>query len=254
MPLLKRADEDKDLLIEELRAAVRARDDFIAIAAHELRNPLTPVVMRLHSALRSARSLPGVPDVIRTRLEQTVEALELYVRRLDLLLDVSRITSNNVNLNLTEVHLGEMVHAVVESIKPVADFAGSPLIVSTETIVGSWDRLAVEQILQNLVSNAIKYGQGRPVTIAARRDGAWAAVEVRDQGVGISREDQGRIFRAFERAAGSTGQGGFGVGLWVAHRLSEAMGGTIRVESTPGAGATFTVRLPLDEKEREVTE
>jgi two-component system OmpR family sensor kinase len=244
MPVLKRAADDKDLLIEELRAAVRARDEFIAIAAHELRNPLTPVVMRLHSALRSARTLPNVPDVVRTRLEQTVEVMEHYVRRLDLLLDVSRITSNNLNLNMTNVDIGDMVRVVVDALKPIADFAGSPLLVSAESIIGCWDRLAVEQILQNLVSNAIKYGQGRPVTIAAHRDGAFASVEVRDEGVGISREDQERIFRAFERAAGSTGQGGFGVGLWVAHRLAEAMGGNIRVESTPGAGATFTVRLP----------
>jgi len=108
-----------------------------------------------------------------------------------------------------------------------------------------WDPVAAEQVAENLVSNAIKFGAGKPVTIALRSDGRTARLAVRDRGIGISAQDRARIFGRFERAVANREQGGFGVGLWLVNRLVVAMGGTVAVESAPGEGSTFTVALPI---------
>jgi signal transduction histidine kinase len=110
--------------------------------------------------------------------------------------------------------------------------------------VGGWDRLRLEQITTNLLSNAIKYGPGKPIEITLAGDEQRATLRVRDQGIGIAAEDHGRIFERFERAVSPRRYGGFGLGLWIVRRVADALGGTIDVESRPGAGATFTVTLP----------
>jgi signal transduction histidine kinase len=109
---------------------------------------------------------------------------------------------------------------------------------------GYWDRLRVSQVVTNLVSNAIKYGAGKPIllTFGARGDRAW--IQVRDQGIGIDPTDQPQIFERFERAVSSRNYGGLGLGLYIVKRIVEAHGGTIRVESAPGAGSAFWVEIP----------
>jgi two-component system, OmpR family, sensor kinase len=114
-----------------------------------------------------------------------------------------------------------------------------------EDVVGVWDRLAVEQVVENLLSNALKFGAGSPVTLTLRADDQAAQLVIRDRGIGISEADRSRIFERFERAVTQSEHGGFGVGLWLANQLIVAMGGTISIESIPGQGATFLVRLPL---------
>jgi signal transduction histidine kinase len=113
------------------------------------------------------------------------------------------------------------------------------------SLPGTWDRLALEQILDNLVTNAIKYGDGKPIDVAAVADADACVVTVRDRGVGIRPEDQARIFERFERVAEHAARaGGFGIGLWLVRQLVDAMGGTIEVSSNRGEGSAFTVRLP----------
>lgn len=112
-------------------------------------------------------------------------------------------------------------------------------------LVGKWDRLRIEQIITNLVSNALKFGQGKEVVVSATSDGESARIQVVDSGIGLSPEDQVRIFQKFERAVPVRHFGGFGLGLWVVRQIVEALGGTISVESEPGRGSTFTVELPL---------
>ncbi len=116
---------------------------------------------------------------------------------------------------------------------------------SARPLFGSWDRMRVDQVLTNLLTNAIKYGEGRPVEIEVSNPGARARIVVRDHGIGIAPEHQRRIFERFERAASARHYGGFGIGLWIARQIVEASGGTIAVESAPGAGSTFTVDLPI---------
>jgi two-component system OmpR family sensor kinase len=238
---------DRDRLIEELREAVRARDEFVAIAAHELRNPMTPILMQVSGLAAAARNPRRCrPELLAPRLEALEFAVREFVRRSTALLDVSRIAAGNIRLEPAEVNLTDVVRSVVDRAGVAARMARSPLEANLqEGAVGSWDRLALEQVAENLLSNAIKFGAGKPVSVVLRSDGNTAQLAVRDRGIGIPEEDRARIFARFERAVTRREHGGFGIGLWLANQLVTAMGGTIAVESARGVGTTFTVTLPL---------
>lgn len=240
-------DGDKDRLLAELREAVRARDEFVAIAAHELRNPMTPILMQVSGLLASARNPDRCrPETLVPRLEILELAIREFIRRSTTLLDVSRIAAGNVRIEASEVDFSGVVRGVVNRVEVAARMARTRLELSLqEGVVGNWDPLALEQVVENLLSNAIKFGAGKPVGVALVADDGTAQLTVRDQGNGISEEDQGRIFQRFERAVTKREHGGFGIGLWLVRQLVLAMGGAIAVESEPGAGATFMVTLPL---------
>ena len=244
---------DKDRLIEELREAVRARDEFVAIAAHELRNPMTPILMQVHNLATSARNPRRCrPEILAPRLELLEHAVRDFVRRSTTLLDVSRVAAGNVRIELAEVDLSRTVQGVVDRAGVAARMARSPLEADLQAgVVGTWDRLALEQVAENLLSNALKFGAGKPVDVALRADGRAARLTIRDRGIGISEEDRARIFKRFERAVTRREHGGFGVGLWLANQLVAAMGGAIAVEGAPGEGTNFTVTLPLGGAEQQ---
>lgn len=233
--------------IGELEEQLRARDDFLAMAAHELRNPITPisaqVELLLAKAPESAHSGPaGLVQGLK-RLEQLVDA---YVRRTTLLLEVSRVSSGNLRLQIEEVNLSALVRKVTRNLIPLAERAGCSVHLTVEEgIIGRCDAMAMEQVLENLLSNAVRYGPGQPIAVTAASDRHVARLSVRDEGVGISESDQAQIFEPFHTVRWRNPNGGFGVGLWVTHRLVTAMQGEIAVSSTPGAGSTFTVKLPL---------
>jgi signal transduction histidine kinase len=239
--------EGKDRLIEELREALRARDEFVAIAAHELRNPMTPILMQVGMLLTAARNPDRCrPDVMVPRAEVLEQAVQEFVRRATTLLDVSRIAAGNLRIEPAEVDLSAVVRRVVDRAKVAARMARCRIEAElSDGVVGIWDRLAVEQVAENLLSNAIKFGAGKPVSVDLRADGQAARLVVRDRGIGISEEDRVRIFQRFERAVAKREHGGFGIGLWLANQMVEAMGGRIEVESMPGEGSSFMVRLPL---------
>ncbi|MDQ2803700.1 MAG: HAMP domain-containing histidine kinase [Pseudomonadota bacterium] len=246
------SEAEKDRLIADLRAAVCARDDFLAVVSHELRNPLTPMVVLLEM-LCAAAADPATPasPVVTRRLERLRLATDRYLRRVKLLLEVSRFTSGGgIRPDPTHFDLSVLIAEVVAAAAPSAALVRTAVETAIEPgIAGSWDRLGVEQVVDNLLSNAIKYGAGRPVTVSLSRNGdppgGCVHLRVCDRGIGISAADQARIFERFERAVGRTEQGGFGVGLWVARQIARAMGGEIMVTSCPGKGSTFTLTLPL---------
>jgi two-component system, OmpR family, sensor kinase len=244
---------DKDRLIEELREAVRARDEFVAIAAHELRNPMTPILMQVGGLLAAARDPRRCrPELLAPRLEILELAVREFVRRSTALLDVSRIAAGNVRIEPAEVDLTGVVRGVVDRAKGAARMARSPIETDLqEGVVGAWDRLALEQVAENLLSNAIKFGAGKPVGVALAADGRTARLAVRDRGIGISEADRARIFGRFERAVARREHGGFGIGLWLANQLVLAMGGAIAVEGAPGEGTALTVTLPLGGAEQQ---
>jgi two-component system OmpR family sensor kinase len=244
--------EDAERRIAELVASVRARDEFISLAAHELRNPMTPILFEVERLLVAARRLPEPPAAIVAGLERLERLIDAYVKRATTLLDVSRITSGKLQLELSEVDLSGLIRRVTAELTPLAEQIGSPLRLSIqEGIVGICDRLAVEQIADNLMSNAIKYGEGEPIDVALSADADTASLQVRDRGIGITAEDQARIFGRFEQVVVGRHQGGFGVGLWIVGRLVEAMGAEISVASRIGEGSSFTIRLPLMIKKAE---
>jgi two-component system OmpR family sensor kinase len=246
---------DREIILEariaELEADLRARDDFLAIAAHELRNPMTPIRGRVELLLAGARRMPGaVPKEIVQGLERLERLVDAYIRRATILLDVSRINSENLSLQLAEIDLSVLVRQGAMSMTPAAERAGSSISLKVQTgIIGHCDEMAVEQILENLLSNAIRYGGAQPIEVAFSSDGDNARLSVRDQGIGISDQDQAQIFERFWRLDRKSTKGGFGVGLWITRQLVHAMQGEIVVSSKPGAGSTFAVTLPLSPRQ-----
>ncbi len=237
--------EDLQRELGELREAVAARDTFIATAGHELRNPLSALVLNATSMAFRARNEPGMPTWLLGRLAALDRQARRFVRRTTTLLDVSRITTGGLRLDRQLVALDGVVREVGHDLADEAARAGCPLeLALDDEVVGHWDRTALEQIACNLLSNAIKYGAGLPVSVHVRADPGIASLRVRDQGVGIADEDHARIFERFERAVPSGERPGFGVGLWIARQLAVAHGGDIAVESRPGAGSIFTATLP----------
>ena len=233
--------------VAELRQAVRARDDFIAIAGHELRNPMTPIMAVADLALKAARDADSLcPPRVTTLLERMQLLAQDFIQRSTRLLDVSRIEAGNLQLKPSAVDLSAVVHSVARKYDATAARAGSPFELDIEDGVFGWmDPLAAEQVVENLLSNALKFGAGKPITLRLRSDGQSARLQVQDRGIGISPDQQARLFGRFEQVIAQHRGTGFGVGLWLSNRLVTAMGGCIAVSSSPGNGSTFTVTLPL---------
>ena len=233
-------------LVETLRGSVRARDDFIAIAAHELRNPMTPILGVAELALIAARKESKCPPRVILLLERLQRLVQDYVRRATKLLDVSRLESGNLQLEPAATDLSRLVLAIVHRYEAEAAHQQCALEHDIEAAIsGRFDPLAVEQVVDNLVSNAVKFGAGKAVTVRLRSDGGAACLEVQDRGIGMSVDQQERIFGRFEQIVARHDGSGFGLGLWIASRLVAAMEGRITVSSRPGEGSTFTVILPL---------
>ena len=195
---------DRKRMEAELRKAVRDRDDFLSIASHELRTPLTTLSLEIQSLKRTLdKRGNGLPK--SGRLQRSAEIAENQINRLitlvEELLNVSRLASGRMRVEPTEFDLSDLVREVANRLKPSLEAAGCALSVEARaSTVGSWDRLRVEQVVANLVSNALKYGPGNPVEMSVTRETECACLRVKDHGIGIAREDQRRIFQRFERA------------------------------------------------------
>jgi PAS domain S-box-containing protein len=236
-----------------LEQAVQVRDEFLLVAAHELKTPLTSLQLQVSGLLRNLESGTVVdPSRVEARLETADRQVKRLVKLVNELLDVNHVTVSELRLELERVELDDVVREVLDRMKHELTVAGCPVELSLAgSLFGHWDRLRVEQIVGNLVSNAMKYGAGRVITITTRESGGRAQLIVRDRGIGVARENRERIFERFARAVPSDHYGGLGLGLWIVRVLAEAMGGGVSLESAPGQGATFTVELPLQREERD---
>lgn len=247
-PLADDVEHALRMRIARLEDALRSRDELLSITAHELRNPMHAVLLQISSASAAARRT-GDAELIQ-RLDRTRSLVDRFVKRASLLLEVSRMRAGHATLSPEPVDLEELARDIADSYLPEAVFHGTPVIDVTVhgDCVGTWDRMALEQVLSNLVSNAIKYGAASPVGVVVRRSDAPAGVwvQVSDRGIGIATDDQQRIFERFEQVlAGERRRDGFGIGLWLVRRLVEAHGGTVSVASRVGEGTTFSVWLPI---------
>jgi len=247
---------DRKRVEEELREAVRARDEFLSIASHELKTPITPLELQLTSVLglvRERRHVEVPAEKLESKLEMAVRQIDRLTALINNMLDVTRITSGRLTLARRRVDLRECARAVVARSRETLKRSHCQLaIVADEPVVGFWDPIGVETVLSNLLSNAVKFGAGKPIEITIERKGGAGRIVVRDQGIGIAAEEQSRIFQRFERAVPARHYGGFGIGLWAARQIIEAHGGAIVVSSQPGFGSHFTVELPMDGAEAEV--
>lgn len=236
-------------LYHEAQEAIRVRDEFLSIASHELNTPLTPLMMNLQRLQRTVSTGAGAQVMADEQLVRVVDVAQRQTKRLarlvNELLDISRIRLGRLELNPEEVDLGNVVRDVVERLgdEPAWMDSGPPKVHVEGPVMGQWDRSRLEQVVANLLTNAARFGQGKPVvvTVSAHNGEAW--LEVRDRGIGIAPEASQRIFERFERAA-SRNFGGLGLGLYIVRQIVEAHGGSIGVESALGVGSTFTVKLP----------
>ena len=220
--------------------ALAARDEFLSIAAHEIRGPVTS----LHLAAQELKD-SGTDAAARLKLLQIIEREDRRLSRfVDELLDVGRVRAGGLHFDLAAVDLGEVVRDTLARLAPEITRSRSSLSVTiAATARGRWDRLRLEQVVVNLLSNAIKFGLGRPIELAVTGSGGVATLLVRDHGIGIAEDRQERIFEPFERAVSSRQYGGLGLGLYIVRRIVEGLGGTVTVQSQADAGATFIVEL-----------
>ena len=166
---------------------------------------------------------------------------------MDDLLDVSRLTAGRFALRIERVDIVELVREVVGRLREQAAEVGSSIeLVIAAPVVGSWDRSRLEQVVTNLISNAIKYGLGKPIALSVETVGDRVRIRVKDVGMGIPRADHSRVFQAFERLPTAERVGGLGLGLYIGRQIALAHGGTLTVESEPPHGSTFTLDLPRE--------
>ena len=241
----RRRMEERARLWRKAQDEVRERDEFLSIASHELRTPITALQLQLQLLQRASQRLSGgMPRPI----EEKLESLQRQTRRLSLLvnelLDVSRMRLGKLQLRYEPLDLAEVAREAASHVEADVSRSGSQLAYDLAPSPGRYDRLRVEQVVGNLLVNAGKFGQGKPVLLRVRPEGEFAVLEVSDHGIGIPPEHQARVFERFQRAVSAQNFGGLGLGLYVARQIVEAHGGTIQVVSSAGAGSTFTVRLP----------
>lgn len=233
---------------EQAQEAVRMREEFLSIASHELRTPLSTLVLHLGLGERLlARSdIPRLEKTLRKAKDQADRMTELINR----LLDVTRIASGKLELELQPHDLGEIVVEIVDHLAEAANKAGCEVRLNIEEgIVMQCDRMRPQQAFVNVVSNALKYAPGSPISITLERRGSEAALLVDDRGIGIESDDLARIFNRFERASSAT-QSGLGLGLYITREIVTQHGGTIRAERRRGGGSRFSIILPLSVRPR----
>jgi PAS domain S-box-containing protein len=238
---------DNASLHRDAREAIRLREEFLSIASHELKTPISALQLQVQSLLAGlARSGANFDP---ERLKRGLERVDRQVKRQTLLvndlLDVSRLSAGRLELVREPLELGALVRDVADRFEQEYARTGTPLeLTLAPEVRGQWDRLRLDQVLTNLLSNALKYGRGNPVRVTLEEKDGRARLRVRDGGIGIAKEHLPRLFHRFERAVSERNYGGFGLGLWIARQIVEAMGGHIEVESVLGEGSTFHVELP----------
>ncbi|WP_308921247.1 hybrid sensor histidine kinase/response regulator [Janthinobacterium sp. J1-1] len=251
---LEHSRQQQEALLQELRAtqaelqrSLRMRDEFMSMVAHELRTPLNTLF--LETQMRTLNLERGnlaafAPEKLPKMVARDARQIRSMVRLIDDMLDVSRISSGKLSIRREPVDLAALVRRVAEDLAPGPDQLRVQ-VQEDACIEGYWDGFRVEQIVVNLISNALRYGDGKPVDISLAKTRNSAVIEVRDHGIGIGPKDQERIFDAFERVMHQDRTGGLGLGLFITKQLVDAHGGAITLQSQPGHGALFSVTLPL---------
>jgi PAS domain S-box-containing protein len=238
----RREAEAERLRLAHAEEAVRLRDEFLSIAAHELNTPLASLHLQLQGLLRLGSELdPRVARKAGRALRSSLRLGELVAD----LLDSSQLATRHLELRREPFALADAVRQVADRLREPAAAAGCVLTVSIDDEApGVWDRLRVEQVVTNLLANAVKYAAATPIRLRVGREAGEAVLSVEDRGPGIPEEALTRIFGRFERAVPVHHYGGLGLGLYVSREIVSAHGGSIAAQNLPGGGARFTVRLP----------
>ncbi|MBC7713414.1 MAG: PAS domain-containing sensor histidine kinase [Rhizobacter sp.] len=235
---------------EEAENAVAARDEFLSIASHELKTPLTSLKLQVQSRKRQLEK-GNLKNFSAENFLKIVEQDDKQINRINRLVDdmleITNIASGKLSLEVEHTDLGNLVKDVlfrfttqfeVSQIKVTSDIA--------ENVTGIWDRYRIEQVFTNLITNALKYGNKQPIEVTVKKDNNQASLIVRDHGIGIKSIDHERVFQQFERAVSASSISGLGLGLYICRKIIESHKGKIYVESELGQGSAFIVELPLN--------
>jgi signal transduction histidine kinase len=229
----------------ELRHALAARDEFFSVATHELKDPLFSLQLSIQLLRHQTERLATVPAFLTHHLDVGCRQVDRLTRLVENLLEVSRIANRRLQLDPEALDLAELAREVTSRFQDMAAALRTPLILDCpEPVIGYYDRLKLERVLTNLLTNAMEYGLGQPIVLRVRGTPDLAVLEVEDHGMGIGPEDQKRIFERFERAAPGHRRESLGLGLHIVRALVEAHSGTVSLVSAVGVGSTFTVSLP----------
>ncbi|QZP31801.1 hybrid sensor histidine kinase/response regulator [Pseudomonas sp. DR48] len=253
---LERSRREQEALLKQLQAtqneleqAVRMRDDFMSIVAHELRTPLNGLILetqlrKMHLARDNAAAF--TLDKMHAMVDRDERQIKSLIRLIEDMLDVSRIRTGKLSIRTSQFDLVKLVSNLLQNFAPQIDAAETAVtFTADQPVVGNWDEFRIEQVISNLLTNALRYGGKGTIDVRVFTQDGQARVEVQDRGIGISEENQRRIFQQFERVSAKTVVAGLGLGLFISEQIVTAHGGSITVESRIGEGALFRVCLPL---------
>jgi signal transduction histidine kinase len=233
----------------ELEQAVRMRDDFMSIVAHEVRTPLNGLILetqlrKMHLARDNSAAF--TLDKMHAMVDRDERQIKSLIRLIEDMLDVSRIRTGKLSIRPKRFDLSTLVRELLHNFSQQIDAAeASVSLDATQPVIGNWDEFRIEQVISNLLTNALRYGAKSPISVKVYSEGGQALVDVQDRGIGISEENQKRIFQQFERVSARHAVAGLGLGLFISEQIVAAHGGTITVQSRIGEGALFRVCLPL---------
>ena len=255
MLALERSRQEQETLLrelnqtqQELQRSLKMRDEFMSLVAHELRTPLNTLF--LETQMRSLQIKRGnaaafAPQQMEAMVQRDERQIKSMIRLIDDMLDVSRMRSGKLSIRPTQVQLMSLLERIVSDLSLQAATTGSSLTLQPhDPVSGCWDEFRVEQVIVNLLTNALRYGGGQPVQVSVEQMGECVRIDVRDGGKGIAPGDLERIFEPYERGARNGEPKGLGLGLYISRQLAISHSGELRVTSSPGEGSTFSLMLP----------
>lgn len=249
---VKELKEKNEILYKEnttLQKEIRSRDEFLSIASHELKTPLTSMLLQTQHALHSIRNVSLAHFSIESLLKM-LESVENQTKRLSKMindfLNISLINTGNLQLEYDEVDLNKLVQDVINEFSPkIKEEEYILTYFQEDKITGLWDKVRIEQVVSNILSNALKYGSGKPIEITVRSNYSKAQVIIKDHGIGVPKDKQKKVFQLFERGVPQEEYKGLGVGLFITREIVRAHQGELTFSSKPRHGSVFTINLPI---------